>query len=69
MDLGGCFVRLAAHDFLDFNVTQEYHRKDPKRIVGGSDGCGRMTEGDNKGLAECTKESQLPTIYNEYYAW
>jgi hypothetical protein len=33
---------------------------------GGSDGCIRMTEGDNKGLEECSKEHNLPEIFGTF---
>lgn len=43
-DFAGCVVRLAGHDFMDFN---------PDGSSGGSDGCINFNDPDNKGLKPC----------------
>lgn len=43
-DWAGCVLRMAGHDFMDF---------DPSTGKGGADGCTDMNNADNKGLAPC----------------
>eukprot|EP00448_Togula_jolla_P006443 CAMPEP_0170599488 /NCGR_PEP_ID=MMETSP0224-20130122/16823_1 /TAXON_ID=285029 /ORGANISM="Togula jolla, Strain CCCM 725" /LENGTH=560 /DNA_ID=CAMNT_0010924141 /DNA_START=70 /DNA_END=1752 /DNA_ORIENTATION=+ len=43
-DVSGCILRMAGHDFMDFNAETK---------LGGSDGCTDMKEGDNAGLDVC----------------
>mmetsp|Transcript_62503 Transcript_62503/g.135684 ORF Transcript_62503/g.135684 Transcript_62503/m.135684 type:complete len:641 (-) Transcript_62503:115-2037(-) len=43
-DFAGCVLRLAGHDFMDF---------DPVTGTGGADGCTDMGHGNNAGLSEC----------------
>merc|ERR1711920_781354 len=42
MGFAGCVLRAAGHDFMDF-----------RNGVGGSDGCLRFDDPDNKGLINC----------------
>jgi len=44
-DLGGCILRMAGHDFMDFNGTGDGK--------GGADACTDMDDPDNAGLPEC----------------
>jgi len=44
-DLGGCILRMAGHDFMDFNSTGDGN--------GGADACTDMDDEDNGGLPEC----------------
>jgi len=43
-DFAGCVLRMAGHDFMDY---------DPTSGTGGADGCTSMENADNAGLAEC----------------
>ena len=43
-DFMGCVLRMAGHDFMDY---------DPTTQTGGSDGCTSMVHADNAGLAAC----------------
>jgi len=44
-DLAGCLLRMAGHDFMDYNGTGDGK--------GGADACTDMDDGDNAGLPEC----------------
>jgi len=44
-DFGGCILRMAGHDLMDFNGTGDGR--------GGSDACTDMDDADNAGLPEC----------------
>ena len=43
-DFAGCVLRAAGHDFMDF-----------RNDAGGSDGCLRFDDPDNKGLINCLR--------------
>eukprot|EP00448_Togula_jolla_P033807 CAMPEP_0170645176 /NCGR_PEP_ID=MMETSP0224-20130122/42921_1 /TAXON_ID=285029 /ORGANISM="Togula jolla, Strain CCCM 725" /LENGTH=588 /DNA_ID=CAMNT_0010976337 /DNA_START=44 /DNA_END=1810 /DNA_ORIENTATION=- len=43
-DVTGCILRIAGHDFMDY---------DPETLMGGSDGCIDLAHSDNRGLDEC----------------
>jgi len=49
-DLAGCILRMAGHDFMDFDV---------KTGKGGSDGCTDMDDDNNAGLAECLYQGEF----------
>merc|ERR1719491_1775804 len=51
-DFAGCIVRFAGHDLMDFNGQ-----------TGGSDGCIKFEDPDNKGLQECML--QVRTVYHD----
>eukprot|EP00448_Togula_jolla_P012919 CAMPEP_0170593150 /NCGR_PEP_ID=MMETSP0224-20130122/13294_1 /TAXON_ID=285029 /ORGANISM="Togula jolla, Strain CCCM 725" /LENGTH=677 /DNA_ID=CAMNT_0010917083 /DNA_START=45 /DNA_END=2076 /DNA_ORIENTATION=+ len=55
-DFLGCVVRMAGHDFMDF---------DPATGTGGSDACTNMEHEDNGGLAECLFDS-APALHEVY---
>jgi len=55
----GCVIRLAAHDFLDFQDLGTL-------AIGGSDGCTDLYHPINAGLAQCIQEGGLPEIYREF---
>lgn len=47
-DWGGCVLRMAGHDFMDFRDGE-----------GGSDGCVDLQDEDNNGLAQCLYEGEF----------
>ena len=53
-DFVGCVVRLAGHDFMDFNGT-----------TGGADGCLDFADPDNKGLLPCMNSSSFDASVDE----
>merc|ERR1719181_900618 len=59
-DWAGCVLRMAGHDFMDF---------DSSTGQGGSDACTGMNHDDNKGLAPCLHSGEhgvaLRTAYEE----
>jgi len=62
-DWAGCVLRMAGHDFMDFDPST-----DPPS--GGSDGCLDLTDQDNMGLAECLHHGEhgqaLKSTYLKY---
>eukprot|EP00448_Togula_jolla_P008042 CAMPEP_0170597046 /NCGR_PEP_ID=MMETSP0224-20130122/15487_1 /TAXON_ID=285029 /ORGANISM="Togula jolla, Strain CCCM 725" /LENGTH=636 /DNA_ID=CAMNT_0010921469 /DNA_START=64 /DNA_END=1971 /DNA_ORIENTATION=+ len=50
-DFSGCLLRMAGHDFMDFNGTGDGR--------GGADGCTDMDDEDNGGLAECLYKGEF----------
>mmetsp|Transcript_55061 Transcript_55061/g.101928 ORF Transcript_55061/g.101928 Transcript_55061/m.101928 type:complete len:488 (-) Transcript_55061:26-1489(-) len=57
-DFQGCVLRLAAHDFMD------YEERD-STAIGGSDGCLDLHHEINAGLADCIREVDLLGLYEE----
>jgi hypothetical protein len=60
-DWAGCVLRMAGHDFMDYDAGKD---------TGGSDGCTDMNHEDNKGLKECLIDGEydqnLVDIYEKY---
>lgn len=56
-DFAGCVLRIAGHDFMDFQPGSG----------GGSDGCLDFTDGDNAGLAPCMFQGEFGISVGE--AW
>mmetsp|Transcript_54380 Transcript_54380/g.122170 ORF Transcript_54380/g.122170 Transcript_54380/m.122170 type:complete len:491 (-) Transcript_54380:46-1518(-) len=57
-DFQGCVLRLAAHDFMDY-------QEKASSAIGGSDGCLDFHHEINAGLAECIEEVDLLGLYEE----
>eukprot|EP00931_Biecheleriopsis_adriatica_P060391 TRINITY_DN3626_c1_g1_i3.p1 TRINITY_DN3626_c1_g1~~TRINITY_DN3626_c1_g1_i3.p1 ORF type:complete len:1029 (+),score=110.24 TRINITY_DN3626_c1_g1_i3:286-3372(+) len=57
-DWAGCVLRMAGHDFMDF---------DPIQSLGGSDGCIDFDDADNKGLDKCLYLGEFHTSLLEAY--
>lgn len=55
---GGCLVRVAGHDFMDFRLDGIEK--------GGSDGCINFKDEDNAGLSKCILAAGLPEIFEEF---
>lgn len=55
-DWTGCVLRMAGHDFMDFDGTR-----------GGSDACTDMDAGDNKGLLPCLAHGEFGRSLQEVY--
>lgn len=53
-------MRLAGHDFLDFRIN------DDDTTSGGSNGCIRLDDTDNAGLARCTNSIGIQDIYENW---
>jgi len=49
-DWGGCVLRMAGHDFMDY---------DPDKDFGGSDACTDMNNPDNRGLIKCLVQGEF----------
>lgn len=49
-DWAGCVLRMAGHDFMDY---------DPETKLGGSDACTDMNNPDNRGLAQCLTKGEF----------
>jgi hypothetical protein len=56
-EFAGCVVRLAGHDFMDFNGDD----------FGGSDGCVDFADSDNAGLKPCLVDGENGTHLNEAF--
>mmetsp|Transcript_34986 Transcript_34986/g.79061 ORF Transcript_34986/g.79061 Transcript_34986/m.79061 type:complete len:498 (+) Transcript_34986:240-1733(+) len=60
-DWAGCVLRMAGHDFMDY---------DPSKRKGGSDACTDMSHGDNNGLKACLVTGEhgksLENIYEDF---
>lgn len=57
-DWAGCVLRMAGHDFMDF---------DPASGRGGSDACTDMEDPDNKGLQECLAHGEFGFSLRDVY--
>jgi len=57
-DFAGCVLRVAGHDFLDYNLASG---------TGGSDGCTDLAADNNKGLAACLHDGQFGLSLNQAY--
>lgn len=57
---GGCLVRAAGHDFMDFRLGK---KRDQSDATGGPDGCFHFDDPDNKGLKECMTKFDMPAVY------
>jgi hypothetical protein len=57
-DWAGCVLRMAGHDFMDF---------DPSSGRGGSDACTNMEDPDNKGLEPCLSRGEFGHSIKDVY--
>jgi len=57
-DWAGCVLRMAGHDFMDF---------DPAQGIGGSDGCTNLEDPDNKGLNPCLATGEFGHSLKDVY--
>jgi len=57
-DYAGCVLRMAGHDFMDY---------DPSDGSGGSDGCTDMNNPDNGGLSKCLVDGEFSRSISDVY--
>jgi len=57
-DWAGCVLRMAGHDFMDFDSTSGH---------GGSDACTNMDDPDNRGLQECLAHGEFGFSLRDVY--
>merc|ERR1712151_881214 len=58
-DVLGCWVRIAGHDFMDYDSTSSE--------AGGADGCIDFHDHDNRGLEECLYLGDNGVSLNDVY--